>query len=131
MSAYLNYALLDEVWNDYKYPTNQTQQFSKSGYNSFDDYEYNEKINNQDTNKQGQAVLNPNTHKIYLQNHKNQINFHMIIIIITTNETEIIYTKDLIIIKLIILQFLNQIQIHMIVFHTIQCIIKNLNVRNI
>ena len=51
MSFSLNPQLINEIWEDYKYPS--TDGISQTGYNKFDDYEFNEKSYDYNENIQG------------------------------------------------------------------------------
>lgn len=58
----LGYSMLDEIWQDYKYPTSNT--YSQRGYDGFNDYDFNEKVYTDNPNIQGQSVLSEKRPKL-------------------------------------------------------------------
>lgn len=70
MSFSLNPQLISEIWEDYKYPSGQTKEYSQTGYDKFDDFEFNEKSYDFNENIQGQASLGNN--KPFEESNKHQ-----------------------------------------------------------
>lgn len=54
-SSGINYTMLDEVWDNYKYP--KQNKFSNTGYDNFNEYDFNERVYTDNPNLQGQTVL--------------------------------------------------------------------------
>lgn len=75
MSLVINPQLINEIWSDYKYPRNEGQELSKTGYDVFNDYDFNEQSYDHNTNIQGQASLGNNKPKIFEAN-KNDYNMN-------------------------------------------------------
>lgn len=70
MSFAFNPQLINEIWSDYKYPKSQGQELSKTGYDIFDDYNFNEKSYDYNENIQGQASLGNNKPRIFQESNK-------------------------------------------------------------
>jgi len=55
-SSGVNYTMLDEIWDNYKHPK-QNNTFSNTGYDAFNDYDYNERVRDNNPDAHGQAIL--------------------------------------------------------------------------
>lgn len=69
-STGVNYSMLDEIWDNYKYP--KQNDYSCTGYDSFNDYSFNDNVyGEKQSNIQGQAVLANKRPKV-IENFKSQ-----------------------------------------------------------